>query len=116
MKRKSNVPNDDPRTKISAGTSVDVRLDDGTIWRTKTRSEPWQLGHGDWVVLLEGKSGGYSLSRVMVAQGPTPMPDVTIRSNLDLERVLAGPRGEGTCDAYDRDVDRYLDDYEDGEF
>lgn len=21
-------------------------------------SEPWQLGHGDWVVKLEGKSGG----------------------------------------------------------
>jgi hypothetical protein len=25
------------------------------------RSEPWQLGHGEWVVLLEGKSGGVSV-------------------------------------------------------
>jgi len=24
------------------------------------RSEPWKLGHGEEVVLLEGKSGGFS--------------------------------------------------------
>jgi len=27
---------------------------------TKTRSVPWQLGHGEWVVLIEGKTGGVS--------------------------------------------------------
>jgi hypothetical protein len=29
---------------------------------TKTTSEPWQLGHGEWVVKLEGKSGGVAVS------------------------------------------------------
>lgn len=33
------------------------------ITLTKTRSEPWRLGDGTEVVLLEGRSGGYQLSR-----------------------------------------------------
>lgn len=49
---------------MKAGTAVNVTCDDGSIWQTKTRSEPWQLGGGQWVVLLEGKAGGYSLDRV----------------------------------------------------
>lgn len=28
---------------------------------TKTRSEAWELGHGEAVVLIEGKSGGVAL-------------------------------------------------------
>jgi hypothetical protein len=46
------------------GIDVVVILDDGTQWKTKTRSEAWELGHGQPVVALEGKSGGYDLSRV----------------------------------------------------
>lgn len=46
------------------GIQVLVKLDDGRLWQTKTRSEAWELGHGRAVVLLEGKSGGYDLSRV----------------------------------------------------
>lgn len=45
------------------GTVVDVRRDDGTTLRTKTRSRPWLLC-GSAVVLVEGISGGYRLSRV----------------------------------------------------
>ena len=52
--------------KMKSGTPVNVRLDDGSIWKTKTRSEPWQLGHA-WVVLLEGRTGGYLLERVTPA-------------------------------------------------
>ena len=52
---------------IAIGTEVNVLLDDGTIWRTHTRSEPWQLGHGQWVVALEGRAGGYALDRVTEA-------------------------------------------------
>jgi hypothetical protein len=46
------------------GIDVVVALDDGTTWKTKTRSEAWELGHGQPVVMLEGKSGGYDLARV----------------------------------------------------
>ena len=53
---------------FKAGTAVKVKLDDGSIWETKTRSEPWQLGSGQWVVLLEGRAGGYSLDRVTAAE------------------------------------------------
>jgi hypothetical protein len=50
--------------KFPSGTAVIVVKDDGQIWETKTRSEAWELGHGQPVVMLEGKSGGYDLSRV----------------------------------------------------
>lgn len=46
------------------GTDVDVRKDDGSIFKTKTRSQPWRLGHGEAVILVEGISGGYALERV----------------------------------------------------
>lgn len=46
------------------GIGVVVKLDDGKLWHTNTRSEAWNLGHGQPVVMLEGKSGGYDLSRV----------------------------------------------------
>lgn len=46
------------------GTKVEVTLDDGSKWITETRSEPWELGSGHKVVMLKGKSGGYSFDRV----------------------------------------------------
>lgn len=54
----------DDQKEIPSGAEVSVRLDVGSIFETTTRSAPWQLGHGAWVVLLEGKTGGYDLSRV----------------------------------------------------
>ena len=48
--------------KVGAG--VLVKMDDGRLWHTRTRSEAWELGHGQPVVMLEGKSGGYDLSRI----------------------------------------------------
>lgn len=50
--------------RFRPGIEVIVTLDNGEAWRTKTRSEAWELGHGHPVVMLEGKSGGYDLSRV----------------------------------------------------
>ena len=35
----------------------------GTI-ETEIVSKPWQLGHGEWVVKLKGKSGGISLKHI----------------------------------------------------
>jgi hypothetical protein len=46
------------------GIAVVVTLDDGSQFQTATRSEPWQLGHGEWVVLVDGIVGGYVLRRV----------------------------------------------------
>jgi hypothetical protein len=52
-----------------AGPGVPVRYwpvwlkaDQGQFIDTKTTSEPWQLGHGEWVVKVEGKSGGVAVS------------------------------------------------------
>ena len=49
------------------GTRVRVTLDSGEHWFTRTRSEAWLLGHGQPVVMLEGKAGGYDLARVECA-------------------------------------------------
>lgn len=49
------------------GARVLVRLDDGSDWETTTRSEPWLLGDGTAVILLEGSCGGYLLEKVRPA-------------------------------------------------
>lgn len=48
----------------AVGAAVDVRLDDGTVKRTVTRSVAWLLGGGQPVVSVVGIAGGYSLERV----------------------------------------------------
>lgn len=53
-------------TTAPAGTAVRIAEDDGSVTHTKTRSLPWQLGHGAWVVLVEGRAGGYSCERMSV--------------------------------------------------
>jgi hypothetical protein len=57
---------DPPLTTLPVGTPVVVTKDDGSQIHTKTRSTPWQLGHGAWVVSVEGISGGYDLSRISI--------------------------------------------------
>ena len=48
---------------ILLGTDVTVTRDDGSLWLTRTRTDPWQLGDGTWVVGLEGRAGGRSEER-----------------------------------------------------
>ncbi|MCR4319755.1 MAG: hypothetical protein NUV74_05390 [Candidatus Brocadiaceae bacterium] len=50
------------------GYPVLVKKDDGSVVQTKTRSEAWELGHGQAVIKLEGISGGYSLDRVQAME------------------------------------------------
>lgn len=50
--------------KHAPGTPVRVRLDDGTVKETKTTSAAWMLGGHTAVVIVEGISGGYDLTRV----------------------------------------------------
>jgi len=45
------------------GQHVEVTEDDGAVTRTRTRSAPWMLC-GSAVILLEGRSGGFCLSRL----------------------------------------------------
>lgn len=52
--------------KYPEGTLVSVELDDGTVKETRTRSMPWLVGDSCPVILLEGITGGYALSRVTV--------------------------------------------------
>ena len=54
--------------KHPSGTAVVLTHDDGSELRTRTRSEPWKLGDGTPVVLVEGKSGGYLLTRVRAVE------------------------------------------------
>lgn len=56
-------------TNYPSGTPVEVTLDDESQWKTKTRSKAWALGDGTPVVMLEGKTGGYLLSRVLPVHG-----------------------------------------------
>lgn len=49
------------------GTKVEVKLDDGSIMKTTTRSVAWIVG-GEPVVMVEGISGGYLLSRMKVIE------------------------------------------------
>lgn len=49
---------------IRSGDPVIYRNDLGENIGSVATSESWQLGHGDWVIKLEGVSGGYDLSRV----------------------------------------------------
>jgi len=47
------------------GTPVTLVNDDGEHEQTVTRSKAWCLGHGEPVVSVEGRSGGYLLSRII---------------------------------------------------
>lgn len=52
------------KTTLPVGTPVVVIRDTGLAEITKTRSMPWLMCGHSWVVLLDGISGCYSLSRV----------------------------------------------------
>jgi hypothetical protein len=57
---------------LKDGMSVEVTKDDGSIVRTKTRSDPWFMGGHTWMVLLEGFSGAYACARVKPAPEARP--------------------------------------------
>lgn len=55
-------------TLYPVGTPCDLLQNDGTRLRTKTRSIAWELGHGQAVVKVEGKTGGWELERVCILE------------------------------------------------
>lgn len=48
---------------IRAGDAIEVIRDDGSVEIRTVADDPWQLGHGQWVVKLDGISGVYALNR-----------------------------------------------------
>lgn len=48
------------------GTPVFLVDDFGRVEETVTRSVAWNLGHGEPVVLVEGKPGGWGLDRLTI--------------------------------------------------
>jgi len=51
--------------KLTLGQKVRISDAFGSA-QTVTTSEPWQLGHGEWVVKVEGKSGGWCCSMMEI--------------------------------------------------
>lgn len=52
------------------GDRVEVLMDQGDVKEFAVKYEPWQLGHGVWVIGLEGRAGGYKLTRVQRKLSP----------------------------------------------
>jgi len=52
-------------TDLKPGDVVLVRKDHGKIDTHTVTREPWQLGHGTWVIGLSDRNGGYALGRVV---------------------------------------------------
>lgn len=50
------------------GTAVILTDDFGEEHQVNTRSIAWELGHGDSVVSVTGRSGGYDLERIKVLE------------------------------------------------
>lgn len=46
------------------GMRVCAQTDSGKLQTTAVKQLPWQLGHGQWVIGIEGFSGGYDILRV----------------------------------------------------
>ncbi|HEV2210818.1 MAG TPA: hypothetical protein VG167_18755 [Verrucomicrobiae bacterium] len=67
----------------AVGTEADVRLDDGRMMRTKTRSEAWLMGGHTAMVMVEGISGAYRLDRVTKVERQTPAPSIGSNQGCD---------------------------------
>lgn len=73
------------------GTPI-VRVDDqGQVHLSRTRSAPWELDEGRWLVLVDGISGGYLASRCHVL----PEPELPL-SDKELDQLTALDSA-GTC-------------------
>lgn len=81
--KKLREQGDHIRTDTPEGTPVLWIKDDGSVTQTKTRSLPWKLGSGQWVVKIIGIAGGYAIERIRYL--PRPQPFDVMRKALDLQ-------------------------------
>lgn len=76
-----------PPPWLKIGVEVDYHAIIGgpvTLAKTRVRSDPWQLGHGEWVVLIEDHPGGVSLDAITLAT--IPAIDFSLIRDPDAER------------------------------
>ncbi len=62
-----------PAPWMKDGTTVDYHSvigEPATVLGRKIIGEPWQLGHGAWVVKIEGVTGGVSIEAISQATAP----------------------------------------------
>lgn len=52
--------------KYEVGQNVIYTDDFGDKHETQTRSEAWELGSGEAVVSIKGRTGGHAISRIQV--------------------------------------------------
>lgn len=66
-----------------------VSCDDHVLCETKTRTEPWRLANGEWVVKLEGLHSAWALGRCFLY--PAAGPDVGLPpgQRVELSEVLS---------------------------
>jgi hypothetical protein len=76
------------------GTPVLVHRDDGSFYRTRTRSMAWLTGNGEPLVKVDGIVGGYSVRRV-IPLAPHP---VRITDTLGFRTVSYVAYTEDDCE------------------
>jgi hypothetical protein len=72
------------------GTQVTLVDDLGNPILTQTTSEAWCLGHGEPVVKVAAKRGGYMLSRLIPTRPRSPEELLQATSRDDIKGMLAG--------------------------
>jgi len=78
---------------MRAGMRVLVRKDDGAEELALVDRDPWQLGHGAWVIGLEGFSGGYDITRCRFPRATIPIAAREAMSSLSTMRKSAAAHG-----------------------
>lgn len=95
---------DDERMALIPSDWVEVVRDDGRTTHHRVKYAPWRLGHGEWVIGLEGIAGGFLLSRV-VARDPGGLRTQTeeiARLRAALELIAAVRHVSGSAQAAHR--------------
>lgn len=85
---------------LKLGRLVHVTMDDGSLRTSVVTKEPWQLGHGDFVVGLEGFSGGYDVMRVIPIHHGSECPDrgITQQAEAGMAAAVIGCHFNGDGD------------------
>lgn len=78
-------------TKVKMVNCYEARKDPDKVW--VTRSEPWELGHGQKVVLLDGKTGGFSIDCLEIVD-EKGLQDVRVFQLCESDAVAAYTQDE----------------------
>jgi hypothetical protein len=103
-----------PAAWIRPGALADFRMVSGapvTHAARRVLSEPWQLGSGDWVVKIEGVSGGVSCEPRFLTPAKVPAVEVAVEvagvalSVCRYSITIGGRHWEGdTVEGFARDL------------